>query len=436
MEKNNPRTLFAWASYDWANSAYNLAITVSIFPAYYESVVRANFGNPALPNGKILVPFLGFLVESGALYSYTLSLSFLIACVLSPMLAGVADVGGKKKVLMQFFTYLGASACAGLFLFTGENITWGISCVLLASLGFAGSLVFYVSYLPEIATPDRWDNLSARGFSAGFLGSVIHLVVSLGIILNAGALGITDGTLAPRISFLLVSIWWVGFAQIAFFYLPNSPRKTEHSLPLSALFLQGFQELNRTWQSLKDLPNVKQFLAGFFFYSMGAQTILLLATLFGAQVLKLETQELIFTTLLLQVVGIMGAYLIAYISNKVGNKNALIGMVMIWTVIAICGYFVQDKLQFYMIASAVGVVMGAIHISRSTYAKLLPENTTDTTSYFSFYDVVEKMSIVGGTFTFGLLSSLLDMRSAIIALSIYFVIGLIILFGVKMEKKL
>ncbi len=425
--------MFAWASYDWANSAYNLAITVSIFPAYYESVVKGAFGNAKNANDKVIVPFLGMNVESGALYSYTLSFSFLLACILSPLLAGVADVGGKKKILMQFFTYLGASACAGLFFFTGQNIELGIFCVLFASLGFAGSLVFYVSYLPEIATPDKWDDLSARGFSAGFLGSIIHLVVSLFIILNAKNLGITDGTLAPRISFLLVAIWWVSFAQIAFYYLPNSPKKSE-STNLSVLFKQGFAELNHTWQSLKNLPNLKRFLLGFFFYSMGAQTILLLATLFGAQVLKLEQQELIFTTLLLQVVGILGAYIVAYFAKILGNKKALIVMVTIWTIIAICGYFVQTKLHFYLIASAVGVVMGAIHISRSTYAKLLPADTEDTTSYFSFYDVVEKLSIVSGTLTFGILSQALDMRSAIIALSVYFVIGLVVLTTVKMNE--
>jgi UMF1 family MFS transporter len=430
FEKNNPRILFAWASYDWANSVYNLAITVSIFPAFYKEVTRIAYGTAK--DGRTIVDFFGMEFDSGILYSYAISLSYLLAAILSPLLSGVADYGGKKKILMQFFTYLGASACFALFFFDGHNLELGIIAAIIASMGYGGSVVFYNSYLPEIATEDRWDRLSARGFSMGFLGSSIHLIVSAFIITNALSLGLTE-IFAPRISFLLVAIWWVSFAQIAFYYLPKpTPKHTGET----KLFAKGFAELNKVWQSLKDLPNVKRFLAAFFCYSMGAQTILLLATLFGSEVIGMTTAELIFTTLLLQFVGIIGAYLIAFLSEKIGNKYALIGLVVVWTGICIAGYFIYTKNDFYILASAVGVVMGAVHLSRSTYAKLLPENTPDTTSYFSFYDVTEKMSIVFGTFIFGLLAAIFDdMRASIVALSVFFLLGLFILFTVKIPRQ-
>lgn len=430
FEKNDPRILNAWASYDWANSVYNLAITVSIFPAYYDYVTKEAYG--VAKDGRTIVDFFGFEFENGILYSYAISFSFLMAAILSPLLSGVADYGGMKKTLMKFFTYMGATACFTLFFFTGYNIELGILAAIIASMGYGGSVVFYNSYLPEIATEDRWDSLSARGFSMGFLGSDIHLLFCSLMITNAASWGLT-GTLAPRLSFLLVALWWVGFAQIAFYYLPKPQAKHAGE---KRLFAKGFEELNKVWQSLKDLPNAKRFLFAFFCYSMGAQTILLLATIFGSKVIGMTTAELIFTTLLLQFVGIIGAYLIAFISGKIGNKYALIILVIVWTVICIAGYFIHTKNDFYILASAVGIVMGAVHLSRSTYAKLLPPDTPDTTSYFSFYDVTEKMSIVLGTFSFGLLAAIFDdMRASIVALSAFFLLGLAILMTVKIEKK-
>ena len=333
---------------------------------------------------------------------------------------------------MKFFTYMGASACISLYFFTGKNIEFGIISAIIASMGFSGALVFYVSYLPDIATEDKYDMVSARGFSYGFIGSVIHLIISLVLISYYQSLGLKDASAAARLSFLIVGLWWIGFAQIAFYYLPKpEPRHAGEA----GLFKKGFQELNKVWQSLKDLPNTKIFLLAFFFYSMGAQTMLLLATIFGSKVLKLNQSQLIMTTLLIQMVGIMGAYGFAYLSEKKGNKFALIVMVIVWTAICVTGYFIHTPTEFYILAAAVGVVMGAIHLSRSTYAKLIPENTPDTTSYFSFYDVTEKLAIVTGTFTFGFVSAILDMRSSIIALSLYFFIGLIILWKVKIPRQ-
>lgn len=428
MMKNNARILNAWASFDWANSAYNLAITVAIFPAYYDAVTKAAFGQK---NGVTYVNLLGVDWNTATLYSLVFTFSFLLTAILSPLLAGVADMGGKRRALMRFFTYMGATACIGLAFFTGENIVWGLLCAFIASTGFSASLVFYVSYLPEIATPDKWDRVSAKGFSAGFLGSVLHLIISLLMILNADKLGITAG-IASQISIVLVGLWWFGFSQIAFTYLPKQTIETNEST--SKLLKKGFQELKKVYQSIQQLPQVKWFLLSFFFYSMGSQTIVLLATLFGSQVLKMDSSQLIPVILMLQILAIVGAYSFAFLSEKIGNRNALLIKIMFWGVLAILGAFIETITHFYSLSVGVGLIMGAMHLSRSTFAKLIPKDNEENTSYFSFYDVTEKLAIMSGTFVYGMMTQFFSMQVAISALAVFFVIGFLCLLKVRNQK--
>ncbi len=424
FQKNQPQILNAWASYDWANSVYNLTITAAIFPVYYEASTKLAFGGD-------IATFFGFKITATVLYAYAIALSFFLAAILSPLLSGIADYGGKKKTLMKFFTYTGATACFTLFFFDGSNIELGVIAAIVASMGYSGAVVFYISFLPEIATDDRLDGLSARGFSLGFLGSVIQLIISLVIIFNSAALGITEG-FATRLSFLFVGIWWIGFAQIAFYYLPSNLHNRK---PEGNLFKKGFEELGKVWQSLKTMPNTKRFLVAFFFYNMGAQSIMLLATIFGSKELELDASKLIGTILLLQLVGIGGAYLFAYISKLRGNKFSIIVMLCIWIVICVYGYFLKSELEFYLMATAVGLVMGGIHLSRSTYAKLIPADTKDTASYFSFYDVMEKLATAIGPFSYGLIEAITgSMRNSIIALGTYFIIGIAILATVRIPR--
>ena len=432
IQKNNPKILNAWASYDWANSVYNLAITATIFPIYYDTMTQKAYGE--------VVKFFGMDVIGSVLYAYTISLSFLFAAILSPLLSGLADYGGHKKRFMKFFTYMGSIACMSLFFFDGSNIEFGIIASLIASMGFSGALVFYISYLPDIATDDKLDGISAKGFSLGFLGSVIQLIISLVIIFNAHTLigaesESISGEIATKISFLLVGIWWVGFAQIAFFYLPDNIYEKQPEQ--DNLFKKGFEELLKVWKSLRELPNLKRFLIAFFFYNMGAQSIFLLATIFGSKELNLPGTNLIGVILVLQLVGIGGAYVFAYISKLRGNKFSLMAMLSGWFLICLFGYLIDTEVEFYILAITFGFVMGGIHLSRSTYAKLIPSNTKDTTSYFSFYDVTEKLATAFGPFTYGFIEYLTgDMHFSIIALGVYFIVGLAILIGVRIPRGL
>ena len=425
--KNNPRIIRAWCMYDWANSVYSLNITSSIFPAYYQAVT-----NNATNLDK--VDFLGFQLTNSVLYSYAIAFAFLCVVVLSPILGVIADRTGKKKLFMRFFCTLGSLACMGLFFFTGENIEWGISMLILATIGYAGSLVFYNSYLPEITTPDMSDKVSARGFSYGYVGSVILLVFNLAMLLMPEYFGDISSGMASRISFLMVGIWWLGFAQYSFSILPETT--IEHKQSTNHLLSSGFLEIKKVFTQLKKLESLKRFLLAFFLYSMGVQTVMMVATLLGEKEFHLQTGELIATVLILQIVAIFGANIAAKVSLKIGNIKALILIVSIWILICLMAYFMQNGTHFYIIAVFVGFVMGAIQaLSRSTYSKMIPADTTDHASFFSFYDVTEKLATVIGMFSYAFIEQLTgSMRNSVLAVGVFFIFGLVFLLRCKSIK--
>jgi len=417
---NNPKIIRAWCLYDWSNSVYQLTITSTIFPVYYNSVTRS------LDRGDI-VSFFGFELPNTVLYSYSLSFSFLLIACFSPLLSGIADYSGQKKAFMKFFTVLGAASCSALFFFTGSNVEFGIICSILASVGYSGSLVFYNSYLPEIATPDRYDQISARGFSLGYLGSVLLLIFNLIMIEMPEIFGLNEDSMAARISFLTVGIWWIGFSQITFNYLPGN---IYHRKPGSQIIKRGYQEILQVFKTIKRLRNMSLFLLSFFFYSAGLMTVMYLAATFGDKELKLASHKLIFTILIIQLVGIAGSYFFAFLSKMKGNRFSLLVMVWIWILICFYAFYFETEYQFYGLAIMVGLVMGGIQsLSRATYSKLIPGEAKDHASYFSFYDVTEKIAIVGGTLSFGLIEHVTgSMRNSTLVLALYFAIGLVFLY--------
>ena len=423
---NNKRTVRAWYMFDWANSVYSLVITSAIFPVYYKAVAQNN--------GSDIVNFLGFDIQNSILYSYALSFSFLIVAAILPLLSGMADYSGDKKAFMKFFVWMGGLSCAGLYFFTDVSmLEWGIACSILASIGYSGSLVFYDAFLPEIVTEDRYDRTSARGYAMGYYGSVILMVICLVIILNYQSFGFDERTGegdATRFSFLLVAAWWIGFSLIPFAFLPDNPFGQK---PSGNIWVKGYEEIRKVWQSLRSQPDLKRFLWAFFFYNMGVQTVMYLAALFGTDVLQLESSKLIQTVLIIQLVGSVGAWSFARLSKKRGNKFSLLVMICIWIVICIAAYFITTPFQFYILAAIVGLVMGGIQaLSRATYSKLIPENTIDHASYFSFYDVTFNLSLVLGTFSYGLIDQVTgSMRYSVLALAAYFIIGMFILMTVR-----
>lgn len=426
MEKNNKRLINAWASYDWSNSVYNLIITTAIFPIYYSAATKEAFG------GEI-VQFFGHSIKNSVLYTYAISFSFLMIVFLSPILSGIADYAGVKKKFMKGFTYIGATACIGLYFFTGENVDYGIACSVLASIGFAGSLVFYNAFLPEITTADKMDNVSAKGFAMGYIGSVILLVINLIIILNPDLFGFSNTSNATKFGFLLVGFWWLGFSQIAFYYLKDRPTNNKIN---SKVLVKGVQELKKVFTALKQKAVMKRFLTSFFIFSMGVHTVMLLAPIFAESEIGFEANQMILLVIILQILAIAGAYFFAFLSKKKGNRFAIGIILILWAVVCIFSYFLHQKLSFYIMGGIIGVVMGAIQsLSRSTYSKLIPEESIDTASYFSFYDITEKLAIVVGTFAYGYIEQVTgSMRISMISMAAFFIVGYIILQTVKFPK--
>lgn len=436
MQTASKKVINGWAMYDWANSVYSLVITSTIFPAYYESVTKNNSNNE--------VVFLGRHFVNSALYNYALGVAFLIVAIMSPILSSIADYKGNKKSFLRFFCFLGSVSCSMLFFFKGTETVWvAILCSMIACIGFWSSVVFYNSYLPEIAAPEDRDKVSAKGFSMGYIGSVIMQLVCFVFVFKPAWFGMqNDATLPARFSFLLVGIWWFGFAQLTLDVMPKGTPAA--SRPENNIFANGFIELRKVFKQLKTLLILKRFLLAFFFYNMGVQTIMLVAALFGSKQLKLPTEKLIITILIIQIVAIVGATMMAKLSDKFGNFQTLLWVVVIWVLVCLGAYqiaTISDKgvnaeIYFYILAAVVGLVMGGIQsLSRSTYSKLMPI-TKDTTSFFSFYDVTEKIGIVIGMFSFGLIEELTgSMKNSVLVIMCFFITGFIILYLALTKQK-
>jgi UMF1 family MFS transporter len=426
---DDKKIINGWAMFDWANSAYALVITAAIFPAYFNGVT--NTYDP-VTNDLISknVTFLGITLKNSTLFSYSVSFGYLLIASVLPLLTGIADYAGRKMYFMKRFTTLGSLACLSLFFFTGpENLWLGVIGFILALIGFAGGQVFYNSYLPIIASKKNLDNVSAKGFSRGYIGSVILLIFNLTMITFHAELGL-DKQMATRIAFLSVGLWWIGFAQISFNALPK-----DIPTPVTqGVMKKGYQELQKVFGILKTLPDTKRFLTAYFFYISGVMTVMMLATIFADDELKMETSKLIITVLVIQLVAIAGAHLFAKLSSLKGNKFSLLVMLFIWIGICLAAYLTTDENQFFALAGVVGLVMGGIQsLSRSTYSKLLPKNTSDTASFFSFFDVLEKTGIVFGTFIFGFIGESFGLRYSVLFLIIYFLIGIGVLLTVKVK---
>ena len=469
MQTAPKKVINGWAMYDWANSAYSLIIVSAIFPAYYTFIAPPQ------------VNFIGRTFDRAALASYSISFSFLVIAILSPILSSIADYKGNKKSFMKFFCYMGSAACIGLTFLTGKNISYGIVCSIVGSIGFCGSIVFYNSYLPEIAAEEDQDKISAKGFAMGYIGSVILMIICLAAIMLNDALNWGWGTWPTRLSFLAVGLWWAGFAQITFKNLPPSRASKQH--PEKNIFVNGFYELKKVWQQLSEYPVTKRFLRSFFFYNMGVQTVMYLATYFASEEIKMETSQLIIIILIIQLVAILGATMFAKLSKRKGNFFTLGVIIIIWIVVCISAFEISKQAkvlkpytaqivalekqkevsgdingdikkqidiirsqrkplekpisyEFYLIATIVGLVMGGVQsMSRSTYSKLLPP-TKDTASYFSFYDICDKVGTVIGTLSFGYVAEFYGgMGNSVLALMIFFVIGGILLLFVDPKKR-
>jgi len=428
-KKGDPKVLNAWAFYDWANSVYPLVISSSVFPIYYG----------ALFLDDLYIEVFGFNFKNTALISFLTAFAFIILSFITPLLSGIADYMGNKKTFLKFFCYLGSLSCIGLYWFDLENIYIGLFFYFLALISFWASLVFYNSYLPDIAYKEQQDYISAKGYAMGYIGSVILLIFNLSMVLSPNSFGIEgDGAelIAMKYSFVSVGLWWIICSQYTFYHLPNLIEKRKI---IKDVIFNGFKELKEVWDELKEIVVIKKFLIAFFIYSSALQTVLLIATYFGEQEIIWpegeKTTGLIVSILLIQLIAIFGAMFTARISKKLGNIYTLVILNLFWAILCIGAYFITKPLEFYIAAGLVGLVMGGIQaLSRSTFSKMIPE-TDNTTSYFSFYDVSQKVSIVLGMTLFAFVDQITgSMRNSIIVFLFIFLIGAFLLKRIKIKN--
>ncbi|MBX7162811.1 MAG: MFS transporter [Saprospiraceae bacterium] len=417
--KEDKRAILGWVMFDWANSSYSLVISTAVFPVFFLAATPEE------------IPIFNFSVYNSSLYAFSVTFSYILISLLSPVLSGIADHGGKRKFFMRVFTTTGSLACILLYFFTGSNNLWiGIIAFIIATTSHAGSLVFYDAYLPDIALPEHRDRVSARGYAFGYIGSVLLLIVNLLVIQKPEWFGISSENHLPvRLAFLSVGIWWFSFSQYSFIRLPEDQNV---AFDKSQLF-GGLKKLKTAWNHIRHNRDVMYFLFSFFCYSAGVQTVIYLASAFAQKELHFESSELILIILILQIVAIGGAYLFAYISKLSQNKTSMMIMLCIWILICVLAYLVHSKTQFYLVAALVGMVLGGIQaLSRSAYSKIIPTEKNLNTCLFSFYDTLYYLSIISGTFTFGIVGQLTgSMRNSVISLGIFFIAGLIFLSRVK-----
>lgn len=418
--KGDKRVVRGWVMYDWANSVYQLTIASAIFPIYYNTVTR---------NGNdFSISFFGFKIINTVLYSWAIAAAYLLVAIMSPLFSSMADYTGRRKGFMRAFTLIGAAACGALYFFDRNHIELGVIAFTLGTIGYGGSIVFYNSFLPVIAEPEDQDRISARGYSMGYLGGVVLLLFNLLMIMQPGLFGIpANSSLPARISFLSVCIWWIGFSQITFRVLPKYTFRQR--MKRESVWTNGYRELRVVFNQIRKSYKLSMYLAGFFFLMMGVLTTMFMAATYGEKQVGLKEDVLIPTVLAIQLVGMLGAWMFARISGKLGNLRALMITVLAWTLICVGAYYIVDAVGFLIAAFFIGIVMGGSQsLARSTYSKMLPEDTTDHTSFFSFYDVMEKMATVAGTFSFGAIEAMTgSMRFSVLAITIFFVISLFFL---------
>ena len=425
LQKGNKKLINAWAFYDWANSVYPLVISSTIFPIYYS----------AISDEISYVDFLGYQFKNTALISFVTAMAFLVVALKTPLLSGIADYIGNKKRFMKIFVYTGSISCMGLYFFELHNLYMGLFFYFFALIGFWASLVFYNSYLPDIAHPNQQDFASARGYSMGYIGSVLLLIFNLSMVIKPDWYGITGSPAeasmkAMKYSFVTVGFWWALFSQYSFYYLPTGKSLGKID---KRVILNGFFELKGVWNNLKDYPNLKKFLPAFFVYSTAIQTVVLIATYFGEEEINWpnaqeKTIGLIVSILIIQIIAIFGAYFTASAAKRYGNITTLIAVNCIWATLCIFAFFIRTPYEFYFAAGGVGLVMGGIQsLSRSTYSKLIPQ-TNKTTSFFSFYDVTQKVGIIIGMMIFGTIDQITgSMRNSVLFFLILFILGALLL---------
>jgi|TARA_B110000003_G_scaffold180998_1_gene180182 UMF1 family MFS transporter len=426
--RGSKKLIGAWTLYDWANSVYSLVISSAVFPIYYSQYVFSQTNSIILFNAEI---------NKDTLISLVSAFSFLLIAFLSPLLSGVADYIGNKKIFMKFFVYLGSLSCIGLYWFELETIEISLIFYTLTLIGFWGSLVYYNSYLRDITYPNQTNIVSAKGYTMGYIGSVILLLINLIMINFYESFGFESEIIAMKSSFAIVGLWWLGFSQYSFYHLPKGNRGVK--IPKNIIW-NGFKELKNVYKIIRSSKRFTRFLIAFFVFSFSLQTVLYIASYFGVNEIDWtgsdQTSGLIISILLIQIVAIAGAFIFSRLAQKFGNVIVLTFAIFLWGAVCLYAYYINTPNEFYMIAGLVGLLMGGTQpVARATFSLFIPD-TNDTTSFFSFYDVTEKIGIVFGMLFYAIAAQVTgSVRFSVIIFMFFFFLGAILLTRVPRIDK-
>ena len=426
--RGSKKLIGAWTLYDWANSVYSLVISSAVFPIYYSQYVFSQTNSIILFNAEI---------NKDTLISLVSAFSFLLIAFLSPLLSGIADYIGNKKIFMKFFVYLGSLSCIGLYWFELETIEISLIFYTLTLIGFWGSLVYYNSYLRDITYPNQTNVVSAKGYTMGYIGSVILLLINLIMINFYESFGFESEIIAMKSSFAIVGLWWLGFSQYSFYHLPKGNRGVK--IPKNIIW-NGFKELKNVYKIIRSSKRFTRFLIAFFVFSFSLQTVLYIASYFGVNEIDWtgsdQTSGLIISILLIQIVAIAGAFIFSRLAQKFGNVIVLTFAIFLWGAVCLYAYYINTPNEFYMIAGLVGLLMGGTQpVARATFSLFIPD-TNDTTSFFSFYDVTEKIGIVFGMLFYAIAAQITgSVRFSVIIFMFFFFLGAILLTRVPRIDK-
>lgn len=410
--------------YDFANSAFATTISSVVFNVYFTKVIVGDGG----------AVIFGHNIPASSLWGYTVSLSILLVVFTAPILGAIADFSGTKKRFLFLYCYL-ACLFTGLLFFAEEgDYIFAMIFYMLANYCFAGSLGFYNAFLPEISTKENIGRISGFGWAIGFIGGGILLAINLVMIRNPQLLGIPDEDNLPvRFVILSVAIWWAVFSVFTFLLVREKTKG--NPLPRGENYISiGFKRLVLTFKKIRQHKELFKFLVTFLIYNEGIETVIVMAAIFGSEILGMSQSEIVTVFLLGQIVAFCGSLLLGYLADKYSSKSVIILSLIIWCVLVIWAYFMKTRFEFWTIGVFIAFILGGSQaVSRSLFGLFTPrENTAE---FFGFYALGGKFSSAIGPFTFAFIRHAFDsIRIAIIALVVFFSLGLLFILFVNERR--
>ncbi|MBN1486493.1 MAG: MFS transporter [Anaerolineae bacterium] len=410
-QKSYQKIVNAWCMYDWGSSAFSTTIEAAVLPAYFSVIAQ-----------DVLTPS-----QSTAYWGYTNSLSLLVAALLAPILGSIADYTGGKKRFLTIFATIGVIATALMFFV--DTGTWLLALILFffGSTGLGASYIFSDALLPHVAKEEDVDQVSSKGYALGYVGGGILLAVNIAMI------WFLPGNWGYRLSLLSAGIWWAIFTIPLLRWVPEPPANTVGIGPGVNPVVAGFKRLGGTFRDMRKYRELFKFLIAFWLYNDGIGTIIKMSTIYGAEI-GIDTLSMVGALLLTQFVGIPFSLLFGKFGKKIGTKRAVMLGLGWYALLTVVGYFMTAAWQFWVLAFGVGMVQGGTQaLSRSLYSQMAPK--ARSAEFFGFYDVSSKFAGIIGPLLFGVLAqSFGESRLSILAMTLFFIVGIFLLSNVDEEE--